>query len=319
MNAREELQLILRASRFYYEDGLTQKEVADELGLSRPMVSRLLSEARAKGVVRISIIDPFARSTELEAQLVETFHLSRAVVTAGDGLAGYALVRRIGLAAAEYLRGAVQEGQLVGVGWGRTVEATIDLLSDTRQPALDAVPLIGGLGQRASSFQVNDLARRLAEAFGGTWQALYAPAFVADPQARNMLLNHPDVRTLLTSWDELDTALVGIGFFAFRRQASMFFSEYLEDALLKELEERETVGDLCGRFFDVHGQQCALQQEIIGVRLEQLKATSHTIGVAGGPEKVGAILGALRGGYVHVLVTDSLTAQAVLDLHTQGV
>ena len=159
------------------------------------------------------------------------------------------------------------------------------------------------------------MARRLAEAFGGTWQALYAPAFIGDSEVREALLRHPDVRLVMESWETLDMAIVGIGHFAFQRQSSMFFAEYMDEALLRELEERKAVGDLCGRFFDIYGRQCILEPGVIGISLEQLRALDHVVGIAGGEEKVAAILGALRGGYPDVLVTDTVTAHAVLERH----
>jgi len=315
MSLRKELKMMLRAARLYYEDGLTQQQVADELGVSRPQVSRLLTRARAEGVVRITIADPFATFEEIETQLVETFGLDRAVISAGEGLSGESLRRHIGLAAAGYLRNVLTDGLKIGIGWGHTLHAVVEALDTSRRASIQVFPLIGGLGQKSASFQVNDLARRLAEAFSGTWQALYAPAFVGDAQAREVLLRHPDAQRMIETWDHLDMALVGIGNFAFQRQSSMFFAEYMDQSLLQRLEERKAVGDLCGRFFDIQGNQCFLESGVIGISLEQLKALDQVVGIAGGEEKVTAILSALRGGYLNVLVTDSVTAQAVLEKH----
>ncbi|RLC91423.1 MAG: hypothetical protein DRI79_02805, partial [Chloroflexi bacterium] len=114
MSICEELQTMLRAARLYYEDGLTQQQVADELGVSRPKVSRLLTRARAEGIVRITIVDPFATFGEVEQHLVETFGLREAVVIAGEGLSEEALRRRLGLAAASYLRRTLRDGLRVG-------------------------------------------------------------------------------------------------------------------------------------------------------------------------------------------------------------
>jgi len=315
MSTRQELQMMLRAARLYYEDGLTQQQVADKLGVSRPKVSRLLTQARAEGVVHIAIVDPFDTFEEIETRLVETFGLRQAVVAAGEGLSGEPLRRRIGLTAAEYLRRTLYDDLRIGVGWGRTLRAIVGGLNAEHQAAIHVLPLIGGLGQKSASFQVNDLARRLAEAFGGTWQALYAPAFVGDAQARDALLRHPDAQRMMETWDSLDMALVGIGYFAFQCQSSMFFAEYMAPTLFQELDQRGAVGDLCGRFFDIQGKQCILEAEVIGISLECLRALDRVVGVAGGEEKVAAILGALRGGYLNVLITDSVTAQAVLERH----
>ncbi len=315
MVAHGKSQVLLRAARLYYEDGLTQQRIANELGVSRPTVSRLLAQAREEGIVHVTVADPSDARGDVEAQLVETFALRQAVVAIGEGLDREQLRRRIGLTAAGYLQRTLYEGLRIGIGWGRTLQATIEALDIERLVDIHVLPLIGGLGQLSVSFQVNELARRLAEAFDGDWQAFYAPAFVADPQARDALSRHTDAWRVIETWDSLDMALVGIGYFAFQRKSSMFFAEYMDESLLQSLEEQEAVGDLCGRFFDIHGKQCTPESGVIGISLEQLRALDQVIGIAGGEEKVPAILGALRGGYLDVLITDSVTAQAVLEKH----
>jgi DNA-binding transcriptional regulator LsrR (DeoR family) len=177
--------------------------------------------------------------------------------------------------------------------------------------SIQVFPLIGGIGQVSPSFQVNDLTRRMAEALGGTWQPLYAPAFVADPQARDVLLRHPDVGKVVGAWGHLDVAVVGIGHFG--HHSSTFVAGYLEEHLLQMLVERGAIGDLCGRFFDAQGKQCLVEPGVIGISLEQLRALGQVIGIAGGEKKVMAILCALRGGYLNTLITDTVTAEAVLE------
>jgi DNA-binding transcriptional regulator LsrR (DeoR family) len=315
MSTREELQLLLRAARLYYEDDLTQQEVAKELGVSRPTVSRLLAQARQEGIVQITVADPFASHEELESRLSEAFSLRQAVVVTGEGATEERLGRRLGRGAARYLRTTLNNGELVGVGWGRTLHAVAEALDVERQVGIQVFPLIGGLEQISSSFQVNELARRLADAFGGAWRPLYAPAFVADATARRALFQIPDVAAIIQSWPNLGMALTGIGHFAMHRQSSMLFANYMDGALLAELERQGAVGDLCGRFFDAQGRQCLDEPGVIGISLEQLKRLDCVVGVAGGQDKAAAILGALRGGYLNVLVTDTLAAQAILKAH----
>ena len=318
MSHREELNLILRAARLYYEDGLTQQQVARELGISRPKVSRLLGQAREEGIVQITIFDPFTEHSALEEELVAAFGLRQAVVTACAGVEVEALRRRIGFTAAGFLAHTLADGQQVGIGWGRTLHSVVTSLDVGRKAKIQVIPLIGGMGQVAPSFQVNELARELAEAFGGTWQAFYAPAFVGERVARESLVRLDDVQLVLRTWPALDWALVGIGHFEFQRQSSMFFADYIDEPALQQLEVAGAVGDLCGRFFDQKGEPCGVEEGVVGISLEQLRALDGVIGVAGGEEKVPAILGALRGGYLNVLITDEATAQAVLARHRAG-
>jgi len=315
MSTREEMQLMLRAAQLYFYDNLTQQQVAKELGSSRPTISRLLRLAKQEGIVQITVVDPFVTMEEVEDRLVEAFDLKQAIVVAGEGLSVDLLRRRLGFATAEYIQRTIDDGSLVGIGWGRTLQSVVEALDTEHQSAIQVFPLIGGLGQISPSLQVNDLARGLAEPFGGTWQPFYVPAFVDDRAALKGLLHLTDVESVIQTWPNLDVALVGIGRFARQIQSSMLFASYVTDDELQELEQCSAVGDICGRFFDIHGEQCLLMSEIIGISLEQLKALGNVIGVAGGEQKASAILGALRGGYLNVLVTDTVTAAAILEKH----
>ncbi|MBC7250681.1 MAG: sugar-binding transcriptional regulator [Anaerolineae bacterium] len=318
MSHREELSLILRAARLYYEEGLTQQQVARELGISRPKVSRLLSQAREEGIVQINIVDPFAEHSALERDLVATFGLRQAVVTACAGVEGEGQQRRIGFAAAEFLACTLTDGQRVGIGWGRTLYSVVTSLDVRRRVNIQVVPLIGGMGRVPPAFQVNELARRLAEAFGGTWQALYAPAFIGERVARETLVRLRDVQLVLQSWSALDWVLVSVEPFDVQGQSSMFFADYMDESTLKQLEAAGAVGNLCGRFFTASGEPCGPEEGVVGISLEQLRALDGVIGVAGGLDKVPALLGALKGGYLNVLITDETTAQAVLARHQAG-
>ena len=311
----KEWQLMMRAARLYYEDYLTQQQIATELEVSRPTVSRLLTQARREGIVRITIADPLTSHEELASELVRTFGIKRAIVVSGEGLSSELLRRRIGIACAEYLHKTLNEGCQFGIGWGRTLCSVVEALDTEVRLKIHVVPLIGGLGQISSSFQVNELARQLAAAFGGTWQPFYVPAFVEDPAALDGLLRLPDVQAVIQAWTRIDTALVGIGHFASQHQSSMLFYNYIGKAALQGLEQCHAVGDICGQFFDTQGHQCFEERRVLGIPLDSLKALKEVIGVAGAPEKAPAILGALRGGFVDVLVTDSVAARTVLELN----
>ena len=315
----KEWQLMMRAARLYYEDYLTQQQIAAELEVSRPTVSRLLTQARREGIVRITIADPLTSHDELASELVRIFGIKKAIVVSGEGLSAELLRRRIGIACADYLHRTLNEGCQFGIGWGRTLCSVVEALDSREKLSIHVVPLIGGLGQISSSFQVNELARQLASAFGGSWHPFYVPAFVEDPAALDGLLRLPDVQEVIQAWAQIDTALVGIGHFASQHQSSMLFYNYIGKAALQGLEQCRAVGDICGHFFDAQGHQCFEERRVIGIPLESLKALREVIGVAGATDKAPAILGALRGGYIDVLVTDSVAAKTVLDLDRSGV
>jgi DNA-binding transcriptional regulator LsrR (DeoR family) len=314
--AQDHLQQLALAARLYYEDGKTQEEIAGHLGVSRPKVSRMLQQAREEGVVQITILDPFATDTKLAAALCKATGLDRAVVVPG-AVADPALARRrLGRVAGRCLAGLLQPGDVLGVGWGRTLHEVAATLDAPPCAGLMAVPLLGGFGQIAPSFQVQELTRRIAQALGGGWRQLYAPAIVEDGAARRPLLDSPDVQAIVSEWGRLKVALVGIGNALADGELQSLFAAYLNEATLARLRAAHAVGDVCMRFYDGAGRPLADGlRGVIGIELEQLRQVPRVIAVAGGAGKAEAILGALRGGYVDVLVTDEAAAREMLQ-HT---
>lgn len=317
MVKRQDERWMLQVARLYYEENHTQDEIARTLKTSRPMVSRLLQAARREGIVQIKIIDPQARHHALEKRLRTFFQLTDAIVVPTDGDAPDRTRRRLGQAAARYLERTLQNGDTVGMGWGRTLYEVVSALEPRQKARVTVVPLIGGLGQIAPVFQVHELARALAEAFSGTSQPFYVPALTESDEMAERLLHSPDVKPVTVLWQNLNLALVGIGNVDFTTEMQMLFVNYLDKETQTRLRDAQAVGDICVRFFDVNGKPCRdAVHGIVGITLEQLHCTRRIVGVGGGIPKAAAVLGALRGKHVHVLVTDEAAAERVLELAT---
>jgi deoxyribonucleoside regulator len=312
MFANGEGELMVLVSRLYHENHLTQEEIAGRMNLSRQKVSRLLISARAQGIVRTVVFDPNPGNPQLVEELKNTFKLKDVVLTSGETLDASQLREGIGLVAADYLQGSLQDDQMVGIGWGRTLFETVNLLSPDGQKRLNVIPLIGGLGDISPFFQVNELTRRLADAFSGTYRHLYVPAFIEDMSVLKNLVNSQEVKQVADLWERLDVAIVGIGHVEFQQMSSMFFVDHITPQTLSLLESQGTVGDICARFYNINGSQVYPEMGVIGISLEQLKNIPNVIAIAGGMEKVRALVGALRGGYIKTLIMDTTTARAVL-------
>lgn len=313
-NQREEIQQMILAARLYYEDGLTQEDVARELGISRPTVSRLFQKAKEEGIVQISISDPFSTDEALADQIIKNCGLQAAVIVPILPRRPDLSVKRLGLAAAHFLEETLKPDDILGVGWGRTLFAVSQSLTPTIKKDLLAVPLLGGLGQISPNFQVHEITRSIAEAFGGSWRQLYAPALVHDENTIAQLYQTKDVRDLVEIWDRMNTALVGIGNFDFDAEMKMLFANYLDENTRFCLHAGAAVGDICMRFFDINGNPVDGLIGATGIELAQIRRIQNVIAVAGGPEKAEAILGAIHGKYIKVLITDDLTAKRILSI-----
>jgi deoxyribonucleoside regulator len=304
-------QLMAKVADLYYLRDLTQQEIADRLGLSRPTVSRLLQRARAEGVVRIEVNPPEESHHDLARELEERFGLREAVVVTGRSESPTLTRRALGQAGARYLDRCLKGREVVGVSWGTTLNEVIHHVRP-RPLRTTVVPLVGGAGQVAPGVHANDLARRLAQAHGGEVHLLHAPAVVASPEVQEALCSDPGIRRALDLARRAQVALVGVG--ALVPSSTLVQSGYFSVRELAALRERGAVGDVCTRPYTRDGLPVdeALQRRIVAVQFEDLRRIPTVVAVAGGLEKAEAILGLLRGDLVDVLVTDHLAARAVL-------
>jgi DNA-binding transcriptional regulator LsrR (DeoR family) len=303
--------MLVRVSRLYYEVGETQERIAATVGVTRPQVSKLLKEARARGVVEIRIVDQDERSAPLAHELRDRFGL-RAVHLAPtiDGDAA-ATRRRLGRLAADVLRASVRDGQVIGIGGGSSVSATADaMLPQTAQVDATVVPLCGGYWVSAAG---PEPFRRIADALGATPRALLAPGLLENAVTRAALWSDPGIVAVRDLWARLDVALVGVG--------GPSWSEATVGAeSIRELEAGGAIGEILMTPFDAEGGVVApgFAARTIGFEVARLCQVPTAIGVAAGPAKVAPLRAALRPPLFNVLVTDVATAEGILAAEAEG-
>ncbi len=303
--------LMTSAARLYYLDGLGQHEVAAILGVSRSTVSRLIAAARERGIVRISI-DPYEpRARDLERRLRERHDLHHAVVikTVAPGIES--VRRAVGFYAAPALVAMIAPETTIGVTGGRTLGEAIRFMTPVDPvPGVGVVQLMGHVDPTARRMDAPELGRQLSQRFGGSFSTLTAPAFVPDRPTRDVFLAHEQIRTLWRRFETLEVAFVGIG----TLEESMFAERgVLDRADRARLRAAGAVGEICGRFFDRDGQECATdyRERVISIGLDQLRRR-EVVAVTNGVARRDAILAALRGGLIGSLVIDHLGAEALL-------
>lgn len=317
---QERDDLLVTVASLYYEQDQNQQQIAERLEISRSSVSRLIKDARERGIVEIQIRRPIRRNHDLEQALIECFGLRDAYVLATtEGQPEAELLRLVGRLAAGYLQRVIAtslpSGSSIGISWGTGVHAAVSALRDEPNRRLDVVQILGGVGAPNPLIDGPDLARLLAAKLGGRYFDFHAPVLVEQPALRTMLYREPGVAEGLRRARAVRMAITGIGSVA--DEASSFLRiGHLTHENLAELQRQGIVGETCGRFFDQHGQagQFPINQRIIGIELEDLVRVPRVVAVARGLAKAPAILGALRGKYLNVLATDDAAAQAVLAL-----
>jgi DNA-binding transcriptional regulator LsrR (DeoR family) len=304
--------LLASVARLYYLDDRGQQEIADMLGLSRTKVSRLLSAARELRVVRISVDDYEPRDRELETALARRFGLREAVVVKVTAATAASVRRTIGYFAAPSMAERVRTAGTVGVAGGRTLRELVEAMRPVGEPRPVAVAqLMGNIGPTPSDIDAQELSRTIARCFGGTFYTLNAPAIVRDRATRDVFLAHQHIELVWRMLESLELAFVGIG----SPDDSAFVERgVLDTRTLSDLRRAGAVGEICGRFFDAAGRECATeyQDHVIGIGLDALRATPEVVAVTNGADRAPAVRAALAGGLVHSLVIDDVGAAALL-------
>jgi DNA-binding transcriptional regulator LsrR (DeoR family) len=308
-------QLILDVATFYYEQRLTQEEIAQRINTSRSTVSRLLEEARERGIVHITINYPWQRKQDLEQRLITRFGLREARVLVAREKPEEEIRTGIGQLAARVVDGYVKDGQILGVSYGRSVASTAEALTPIHKAALTVVPVLGALGSDNPSIDGPELVRRFAKSYGGEYRYLPVPLLVEDVRTRDALLQLQQVNDILKLAKRADLVILGIGALS-PDVSSEIWKGFLDDHQLSLLRNRGAVGHMCGQFYDAQGKvlDAEINRRSIGIGIRTLPRVGLVVAVANGKPKTAAILGALRGRYLNILVTDDVTANAVLDL-----
>ena len=216
-----------------------------------------------------------------------------------------------GRAGALAVRKFLRSGDTLAVTGGRTVMAVGDSLRISGLQDVTVVQAIGGAIARNPA-SPSQCASTIATAVNATCVNLSAPAVASSIEARAIIVAEPLVAEQLSILLRANKALFGIA--SLRPNASLYSEGVFEAAELQSYIGGDAVGVLAARFIDAWGQSVAgvLDDRVIGLSLEDLLRIDLRICVAGGFDKVPAILAALRGGCANVLVTDAATARGVL-------
>ena len=308
----DELRMIARVARLYYEMDKRQSEIAEQLGLSQTTVSRLLNRSKEEGIIRISVNMPKGVYTELEETLVVKFNLRDAIVVDSLDDDEKLIQRDLGAAAAYYLESAIRPNEVIGISsWSATLLALVDALHPLpRKAGIKVVQILGGVGNPSVEAHATRLTSRLAQLVNGEAVYLPVPGVLTTEEARNILLADEVTKHAINLFDQVTTALVGIGALTpspLLAESGNIFSPRDMDMLIKG----KAVGDVLLHFYDITGRvvDTGMDKRVISMGLEQLSKVNRAIGVAGGSRKYSGILGALRGHWVNILITDRFTAE----------
>lgn len=315
MSRINELRMIARVAQMYHVEKQRQADIAKHLRMSQATVSRMLKRAVDEEIVRTTVVAPPGTYGGLEAALRETFDLPEAIVVPCAEERDGPIMARIGEAAAHFLETTLQSDEVIGVSsWSETILKMVDNIHPVKAPkARFVVQTLGGMGAPSVQTEASQLTTRLAKLTGAEPRLLAAPGVAQSRDAKLAMVSDPYVRTTMDLFPQISLAVIGIGSIEpsrmLARSGNVFSAQELQ-----EKAEAGAVGDIGLRFFDAEGRPVitALDERVIGMRLEALQEVDRVLALAGGPGKVAAIAGALRTGVIDVLVTDWFTARRLL-------
>ncbi|MEJ1158458.1 sugar-binding transcriptional regulator [Prosthecomicrobium sp. N25] len=304
-----EAQIQARACWYYYVGAMTQQQIADQLGLTRLRVNKIVGQARSDGLVNIEIKLPLANCVALEERLKARFALDDASVV--PTLPEPDILQQvIGEAAGVMLDPLLVDGVGLGVGWGRTLRAAVRRVTPRRRARSWVTSLMGGL-TRGSGTNTFEVSTEFARALDAECYYVAAPIYVPSVESRSTLLTHYGLAEVMRRAREGSVALVSCGDFTTR---SLLATTHIVSEVLDDLKAAGAVGDLLGTFLDEYGRPIShpLNDRVMALNPQDLKAYPVSILASGGMTKVPVIRGILNARYVRRLVTDEAAAEALL-------
>ncbi|GHC74991.1 sugar-binding transcriptional regulator [Limoniibacter endophyticus] len=304
-------RLRMRAAWMYFIEQMTQNEIAETLGIGRVSVVRMLAEARGRNEVKVTIQGELAEATRLERALEDRFGIDRVYVAPISGEEADP-VPAIAAVTGAYLSEAMKAGMSVGVGWGKTLLATLPFIDARSLADFKVISLLGGIGH-ARRYNPAEFAWRFAQVFQGDGYLMPAPAVVDSVETRVALIERCGLNEIFEMADKLDAALLSVG--GMSAATTLYRGGFLKEEDRAVLENHGAVGDLLYHFYDAEGQLVdhPINSLIMSVDVERLKKVPVRILTSGGPDKVDALMGALKLIEPTVFITDEESARKMLE------
>jgi DNA-binding transcriptional regulator LsrR (DeoR family) len=300
-----------RAAWMYFVEEMTQSAIAETLGVGRVTVVRMLAEAKALGEVRIALSRGDAELGGLEALVCKLHGLSEAIVAplSSDSADPTA---PIGAALGAHVSALLRNDMKIGFGWGRTLNSSLEYLSERSLKSLSVVSLVGGVTHFVHDNPA-EFPSAFARAFNADCYLIPAPALVDSPATKAALIERCGLKSVYNFAQHLDAVVVSVG--SLGSEAAIARFALIGEADRETLSESGGVGEMLCNVFDREGKilDHPLNQRVMSVPLEAVRAAPVRLLAAGGLHKLAAIAGAIKLLRPTTLVTDAATARRLTD------
>ena len=307
----DKIKQCIKIAKMYYEEDLGQKEIADELNISRPTVSRQLQYAREMGIVEVTIHDPYDKSEELVRLIKEKYGLKDVIIKEVTSDRYDTVIKAISESAADYLARTVKSNDVVGVSWGKTMYHVAEQMPQTNLHGVETIQLKGGISYSNVATNSHETLSLFAQSFNSIPRDLPVPVIFDNKEVKKLVSADRHIKSILNMAPKCNVAIYTTG--TVRDEALLFKLGFFNKDEMKRLK-MNAVGDICSRFYNEKGKtaDAFVDDRTMGVTLNTLRKIPTSILVAGGQHKVEAIRGALNGKIPNVLITDSITAKQLI-------
>ncbi|WP_084714350.1 sugar-binding transcriptional regulator [Thioclava pacifica] len=300
-----------RAAWLYYVGGLTQDQIATELGVSRQRAQRLVSKAMTEGLIHVRLEHRIAGCLALEAELKRRFDLKtvRVAPRLGEGADPTHAIAPVAASVMErFLR--QPEPQTIALGTGRALRAMVEELPKINCEHHKLVSLIGNISPDGTASNY-DVIMRAADKLNARHYPMPLPVLLDDPEIRRSFYALPQLKIVALLAAEADVTFVGVG--QMTESAPLYVDGFISAEDLREERALGAVGEIASWCFDSEGRylESRLSRRVGGLRPGGREG-AHTIGIAAGPEKVTPLRAALKGRLLNGLVTSEETVEALL-------
>lgn len=306
------LHLLISIAKLYYLENMNQNEIANLLGVSRPLISKYLMEARNLGVVKIEINDLLINENnecDMSEKLCQTYNLKEVYVIPSSKnkdlndqmFADYVL---------EYFFGVIGDKARIGIGWGSVIGAIVKKIEANelqRKVSGDVIPLISNAPLSYRNYHTNELVRMMAEATGMNGKYLYAPVICSTASEREIFLNTDNVKGIMEYYEHLDCALIQV------RNFPSVPDLATEARFEKKLHSNHAVGMILGYYYDIEGN--IIESELdysIQVPIKSLKKSKRVIGIINARVNTAAAIGAMKLGiFTDIIISDKVVKDLI--------
>lgn len=313
MRISEDRRKMLKIVTMYYEEGLTQAVIAKKMRISRPVISKILQQAKESGIVSISIKDESAYTVELGLRLEKKYQLDDVIIIpTNEQKHAQTIKLDVSRAAAFYFKEHLKSEMSIGLSWGTTLADMIDEVPYQSFPTINVCPLVGGVSSEHLYFDTNHLVFRLAEKLNSRCQYFYAPALAENSELANVLNRSQLVGRAMTQAKNVDFAIIGVG----NPNESSTWKQlgYITEKELTIIKQSGVKGDAVASLFDKNGQTVnnEICERMLGIKVEDLVNIPEVMVIGCGEEKAESIKPLLLGKCCTILVVDQLIAEALV-------